>query len=181
MLNNKPRWCVRLAAEQPKMKSMRAGSTLEIPEALNRISRKEREGVFLERSARLRRLFRVPTRFRNAVRTTPILTAGRNLDHKMPGDSLRACLRSLGYVKLRLLPRQCNHVSFLSQRHQPGAIRPDSSHIGVGPPSDQAPHRGPVRRFLRGPLPPEKRLPMADAPCGLPRLAHLLQVFPAMG
>ena len=48
-------------------------------------------------------------------------------------DGLRACLRSLGYVKLRLLPRQGNHVSFLSQRHRPGAIRPDSSLFGIGP------------------------------------------------
>ena len=45
---------------------------------------------------------------------------------------------------------------------------------------DQAPHRGPVRRFLRGVVPPEKRLPVAHAACGLPRLAHLLQVFSAM-
>ena len=29
-------------------------------------------------------------------------------------------------------------------------------------------------------VPPEKRLPVAHAACGLPRLAHLLQVFPAM-
>ena len=41
-------------------------------------------------------------------------------------------------------------------------------------------HCGPVRRFLRGVVPPEKRLPVAHAACGLPRLAHLLQVFPAM-
>ena len=26
----------------------------------------------------------------------------------------------------------------------------------------------------------EKRVPVADAPCGLPQLGHLLQVFPAM-
>ena len=97
-----------------------------------------------------------------------------------PGLAVRACLRSLGYVKLRLLPRQGNHVSFLSQRHQPGAIRPDSSHAGIGPPTDQAPHRGPVRRFLRRALLAEERLPVADAPGGLPGLAHLLQVFPAM-
>ena len=71
-------------------------------------------------------------------------------------------------------------VSFLSQRHQPGAIRPDSADAGVGPAPDQAPHRGPVRRFLRGVVPPEKRLPVAHAACGLPRLAHLLQVFSAM-
>ena len=32
--------------------------------------------------------------------------------------ALRTCLRSVGYVKLRLLPRRGNHVSFLSQRHQ---------------------------------------------------------------
>ncbi len=41
-------------------------------------------------------------------------------------------------------------------------------------------HRGPVRRLLRRALPPQERLPVADAPSGLPRLAHLLQVFPAM-
>ena len=34
--------------------------------------------------------------------------------------------------------------------------------------------------FLRGAVPPEKRVPVADAACGLPRLAHWLQVFPAM-
>ena len=28
--------------------------------------------------------------------------------------------------------------------------------------------------------PPQERLPVADAPSGLPRLAHLLQVLPAM-
>ena len=94
--------------------------------------------------------------------------------------ALRTCLRSLGYVKLRLFARQGNHVSFLSQRHHPGAIRPDSSHAGIGPPTDQAPHRGPVRRLLRGALLTEKRLPVANAPGGLPGLAHLLQVFPAM-
>ena len=42
------------------------------------------------------------------------------------GSPASPCLRSLRYVKLRLLPRQGNHVSFLSQRHQPGAICPDS-------------------------------------------------------
>ena len=26
----------------------------------------------------------------------------------------------------------------------------------------------------------KKRVPVADAPCGLPQLGHLLQVFPAM-
>ena len=66
------------------------------------------------------------------------------------------------------------------QRHQPGTICLDSSLFGVGPPPDQAPHRGLVRRFLRGALSPEKRVPVADAACGLPGLAHLLQVFPAM-
>ena len=34
--------------------------------------------------------------------------------------------------------------------------------------------------FMRGVVPPDKRLPVAHAACGLPRLAHLLQVFPAM-
>ena len=92
----------------------------------------------------------------------------------------RACLQSLWYVELRLILRQGNHVSFLPQRHQPGAIRPDSSHVGVGSTPDQAPHRGPVRCFLRGAVSPEKRLPVANAACRLPRLAHLLQVFPAM-
>ena len=42
------------------------------------------------------------------------------------------------------------------------------------------PHRGLVRCFLRGALSFEKRVPVADAPCGLPQLGHLLQVFPAM-
>ena len=45
---------------------------------------------------------------------------------------------------------------------------------------DQAPHRGLVRRFLRGAVPLEKRVPVANAARGLPRLAHLLPVFPAM-
>ena len=93
---------------------------------------------------------------------------------------LRTCLRSLGYVMLRALLRRGNHVSFLSQRHYPGAIRPDSSPSGIGPAAHQAPYRGLVRRFLRSALPPEKWLPMADAACRLPRLAHLLQVFPAV-
>ena len=39
---------------------------------------------------------------------------------------------------------------------------------------------GLVRCFLRGALSFEKRVPVADAPCGLPQLGHLLQVFPAM-
>ena len=57
---------------------------------------------------------------------------------------------------------------------------PDSAGFGVGPPPYQAPHRGLVRCFLRGALSFEKRVPVADAPCGLPQLGHLLQVFPAM-
>ena len=61
-----------------------------------------------------------------------------------------------------------------------GAIRPYSADVGVGPTPDQAPHRGLVRRFLRRTVPPEKRLPVANAARGLPRLAHLLPVFPAM-
>ena len=48
------------------------------------------------------------------------------------------------------------------------------------PAAGPSPHRGLVRRFLRGALSPEKRVPVADAACGLPGLAHLLQVFPAM-
>ena len=52
--------------------------------------------------------------------------------------------------------------------------------VGVGPTPDQAPHRGFVRRFLRRTVPFEKRLPVANAARGLPRLAHLLPVFPAM-
>ena len=65
-------------------------------------------------------------------------------------------------------------------RHQPGAIRPDSADVGVGSPSDQAPHRGLVPRFLRDAVPLEKRVPVANAARGLPQLAYLLQVFPAM-
>ena len=38
----------------------------------------------------------------------------------------------------------------------------------------------PFSHVLRGALSPEKRVPVADAACGLPGLAHLLQVFPAM-
>ena len=37
-----------------------------------------------------------------------------------------------------------------------------SSPSGIGPPQDQAPHRGLVRRFLRGALLTEERLPVAD-------------------
>ena len=41
-------------------------------------------------------------------------------------------------------------MSHSYQRHQSNL--PDSAGFGVGPPPDQAPHRGLVRRFLRGAL-----------------------------
>ena len=50
-------------------------------------------------------------------------------------------------------------------REQFARILPD---VGVGPTPDQAPHRGLVRRFLRRTVPPEKRVPVANAARGLP-------------
>ena len=44
----------------------------------------------------------------------------------------------------------------------------------------QPPHRGFVRRVLRGTVSPEKRLLVAHAARGLPQWAHVLQVFPTM-
>src|SRR5918996_2346167 len=86
-------------------------------------------------------------------------------------DYIRACLRFMEGVRLRLLPGEGNHVSFLSQRYQSGAICPGAAHSGVGTPPDQAPHGGFVRCFLWRAVCLEKRLSVARAAKRLSQLA----------
>ena len=107
-------------------------------------------------------------RFREYIADCRVITA------------LRTCLRTPEYIMLRLLPRRGNHVSFLSQRHQPGAICFGSADFADGPTPDQAPHRRLVRCFSWGAVCFEKRLSMAHAARRPSPVANLLQILPAM-
>ena len=90
-------------------------------------------------------------RLRHSARSSPSCLYASFYLFRHP---LRACLRSLQYVKLRLLPEGVIMSHSYSSDISRGTICPDSSLFGVGPPPDQAPHRGLVRRFLRGALSP---------------------------